>query len=129
MGRHEQFIGCHSCRGVSYAYGRRRQGRFAAWVIHIAQPCDRSIDASSGWNCVERERRWFAVFPFGVPTFGLWLVALREDLRAALLGGVRKVVQWTDSHDGRLAMFPVEQVDPSFNVNTLEDLAQAEAML
>jgi molybdopterin-guanine dinucleotide biosynthesis protein A len=63
------------------------------------------------------------------PTFGLWPVALREDLRAALLGGVRKVVQWTDSHDGRLAMFPVDQVDPFFNVNTPEDLAQAEAML
>ena len=63
------------------------------------------------------------------PTFGLWPVALREDLRAALLGGVRKVVQWTDSHDGRLAMFSVEQVDPFFNVNTPEDLAQAEAML
>ena len=63
------------------------------------------------------------------PTFGLWPVALREDLRATLLGGVRKVVQWTDSHDGRLAMFPVDQVDPFFNVNTPEDLAQAEAML
>ena len=63
------------------------------------------------------------------PTFGLWPVALREDLRAALLGGVRKVVQWTDSHDGRLAMLPVDQVDPFLNVNTPEDLAQAEAML
>jgi molybdopterin-guanine dinucleotide biosynthesis protein A len=63
------------------------------------------------------------------PTFGLWPVALREDLRAALLGGVRKVVQWTYRHDGRLAMFPVDQVDPFFNVNTPEDLAQAEAML
>ena len=63
------------------------------------------------------------------PTFGLWPVALREDLRSALLGGVRKVVQWTDSHNGRLAMFPVDQVDPFFNVNTPEDLAQAEAML
>ena len=63
------------------------------------------------------------------PTFGLWPVALREDLRAALLGGLRKVVQWTDSHDGRLAMFPVDQLDPFFNINTPEDLAQAEAML
>jgi len=63
------------------------------------------------------------------PTFGLWPVALREDLRTALLGGVRKVVQWTDSHDGRLAMFPVDQLDPFFNINTPEDLAQAEAML
>ncbi len=32
------------------------------------------------------------------PTFGLWPVALREDLRAALAGGVRKVVDWTGRH-------------------------------
>ena len=61
------------------------------------------------------------------PTFGLWPVALRDDLRAALQGGVRKVVQWTDDHDGRLAMFPDE--DAFFNVNTPEDLAKAETML
>ena len=63
------------------------------------------------------------------PTFGLWPVALRDDLRRALIDGVRKVVQWTDSHDGRLAMFPVGDNDPFFNVNTPDDLAQAEAML
>lgn len=63
------------------------------------------------------------------PTFGLWPVALRDDLRAALNDGVRKVVQWTDGHDGRLAMFPVGAIDPFFNVNTPEDLARAEAML
>lgn len=63
------------------------------------------------------------------PTFGLWPVALRDDLRSALLGGVRKVVQWTDSHDGQLAMFPMGENDPFFNVNTPNDLAQAEAML
>tara|TARA_R110002049_G_scaffold29972_2_gene102042 strand:+ start:127305 stop:127907 length:603 start_codon:yes stop_codon:yes gene_type:complete len=61
------------------------------------------------------------------PTFGLWPVALRHDLRAALSGGLRKVVMWTDRHDGRLAMFPDD--DAFFNVNTPEDLARAEAML
>ena len=35
------------------------------------------------------------------PTFGLWPVALRDDLRAALTDGLRKVVLWTDRHDGR----------------------------
>ncbi len=60
------------------------------------------------------------------PTFGLWPVALREDLRAALADGVRKVVMWTDRHDGRLAMFPDEAA--FFNVNTPDDLARAEAM-
>jgi len=62
------------------------------------------------------------------PTFGLWPVALRDDLRAALQDGLRKVVLWTDRHDGRLAEFP-DAGDPFFNVNTPDDLAQAEAML
>lgn len=61
------------------------------------------------------------------PTFGLWPVALRDDLRAALEGGLRKVVMWTDLHGGREAMFPQEEA--FFNVNTPDDLAQAEAML
>ncbi|TMV10262.1 molybdenum cofactor guanylyltransferase MobA [Ruegeria sediminis] len=63
------------------------------------------------------------------PTFGLWPVALRDDLRAALNDGLRKVVMWTDRHGGREALFPVEGFDPFFNVNTPEDLAQAQAML
>lgn len=63
------------------------------------------------------------------PTFGLWPVALRDDLRAALGEGLRKVVMWTDRHGGRLAQFPVDGFDPFFNVNTPEDLARAEALL
>lgn len=63
------------------------------------------------------------------PTFGLWPVALRDDLRAALSDGLRKVVIWTDRHDGRVAVFPVQGVDPFFNVNTPEDLSVAETLL
>ena len=63
------------------------------------------------------------------PTFGLWPVALRDDLRAALEDGVRKVVMWTDKHGAGTAEFPVGEFDPFFNVNTPEDLKQAEAML
>ena len=63
------------------------------------------------------------------PTFGLWPVALRDDLRAARDDGLRKVVLWTDGHGGREALFPVTSFDPFFNVNTPEDLARAEAML
>ena len=61
------------------------------------------------------------------PTFGLWPVALREDLRVALSGGMRKVVLWTQEHGGREALFP--QDDAFFNVNTPDDLVRAEAML
>ena len=63
------------------------------------------------------------------PTFGLWPVALRDDLRAALDGGLRKVVLWTDTHGGREALFPIAGVDPFFNVNTPQDLARAEILL
>lgn len=63
------------------------------------------------------------------PTFGLWPVALRDDLRAALKDGISKVVIWTDRHDGREAVFPTDAGDPFFNVNTPEDLEAARAML
>ena len=58
------------------------------------------------------------------PTFGLWPVGLRDDLRAVLHDGLRKVVLWTERHDGREAVFD-DAGDPFFNVNTPEDLAEA----
>ncbi|MCV6586188.1 MAG: molybdenum cofactor guanylyltransferase MobA [Marinibacterium sp.] len=63
------------------------------------------------------------------PTFGLWPVGLRDDLRAALQDGLRKVVLWTDAHDGRVAMFDADPFDPFFNVNTPQDLSRAQDML
>jgi len=60
------------------------------------------------------------------PTFGLWPVALRDDLRAALEGGLRKIVLWTDAHGAGRAAFPATPFDPFFNVNSPEDLALAE---
>ena len=62
------------------------------------------------------------------PTFGLWSVALREDLRAALAGGVRRVVDWTGRHGVAQATFR-GAAEPFFNVNTPDDLVRAEAML
>ncbi|MEL6641808.1 MAG: molybdenum cofactor guanylyltransferase MobA, partial [Pseudomonadota bacterium] len=61
------------------------------------------------------------------PTFGIWPVALREDLRDALHAGTRKVVQWTEVHNAGTATFPEDAA--FFNVNTPADLAAAEAML
>ncbi|PWJ22015.1 molybdenum cofactor guanylyltransferase MobA [Jannaschia seohaensis] len=60
------------------------------------------------------------------PTFGLWPVALRDDLRAALADGTRKVLHWTDRHEAGLAVWG--DPAPFFNVNTPEDLARAEAL-
>ena len=62
------------------------------------------------------------------PTFGLWPVALRDDLRAALQEGLRKVVLWTDKHDAGQAIFAQTGVDPFFNVNTPDDLQEARRL-
>ncbi len=62
------------------------------------------------------------------PTFGLWPVALNEDLRAALRGGLRKIVLWTDRHAAGRADFESDPIDPFFNVNTPEDIARAEEL-
>ena len=63
------------------------------------------------------------------PVFGLWPVALREELRAAVSGGVRKVDQWT----ARYRLVPVDfrdgPPDPFFNVNHPEDLMEAERLV
>ena len=61
------------------------------------------------------------------PTFGLWPTHLRNDLRAALNDGLRKVVVWTDKHGAATAHFPDDGA--FFNVNTPDDLATAKAML
>jgi molybdenum cofactor guanylyltransferase len=60
------------------------------------------------------------------PVVGLWQVALRGDLRRALLDeGLRKIEVWTARHGVALAAWPAEPVDPFFNVNTPEDAAAA----
>ena len=61
------------------------------------------------------------------PTFGLWPVALRDDLRAALQAGLRKVVLWTERHGGVDVVFEDEAA--FFNVNTPEDMIRAEGYL
>ena len=65
---------------------------------------------------------------FRHPTFGLWPVSLRHDLRAALELGIRKVNVWADKHGAAEAIFTTALFDPFFNINTPEDLKKAEAM-
>jgi molybdenum cofactor guanylyltransferase len=61
------------------------------------------------------------------PVVGLWPVDLRANLRRAVVAeGLRKIEVWTARHGVALAEWPVEPVDPFFNVNTPEDAAQAQ---
>jgi len=59
---------------------------------------------------------------------GLWPLGLRQDLRRALAAGERKLGLWTEAHGVAVAEWPTEPIDPFFNVNTLEDLAEAERL-
>jgi len=61
------------------------------------------------------------------PVIGLWKVGLRDALRQALVDeGLRKVEAWTRRYRVATVAWPAEPVDPFFNANTLEDLAEAE---
>ena len=61
------------------------------------------------------------------PVVGLWPVALRNDLRAALVEeGLHKIEAWTARHGVAIADWPAAPIDPFFNVNTPADAAEAE---
>jgi len=62
---------------------------------------------------------------FRQPTFALYDVSLRENLRAALAGGTRKVIQWAEPLGCAPIVFHGFGEDPFFNINTPEDLAYA----
>ena len=64
------------------------------------------------------------------PVFGLWPVALRDDLRAALTEeGIRKIDVWTARYALATVAFDGAGVDPFFNENTPADLEQAAVLM
>jgi molybdopterin-guanine dinucleotide biosynthesis protein A len=61
------------------------------------------------------------------PVVGLWPVALREDLRKALVEeNMHKIESWTARHGIAIGDWPATPIDPFFNVNTPADAAEAE---
>ncbi|TPK50749.1 molybdenum cofactor guanylyltransferase MobA [Mesorhizobium sp. B2-4-9] len=63
------------------------------------------------------------------PVIGLWKVALRDELRHALTNeSLRKIDRWTSRYGLATVSWPAEPVDPFFNANTVEDLAEAERL-
>ena len=62
------------------------------------------------------------------PTFGMWPVALRHDLRQAMAAGTRRIVAWADRHHAASVLF-AEACDPFFNINTPLDIERAEQRL
>ncbi|MBB3266332.1 molybdopterin-guanine dinucleotide biosynthesis protein A [Azospirillum sp. OGB3] len=64
------------------------------------------------------------------PVFGLWRVDLVGDLRRAMVEeDMRKVDAWTARHRLAVADFATDPVDPFFNTNRPDDLAEAERLM
>ncbi len=60
---------------------------------------------------------------------GLWSVALRHDLRRALIDeDIRQVGLWTARYRLATVAWPTIPFDPFFNANTVDDLAAAERL-
>ena len=63
------------------------------------------------------------------PVVGLWSVHLRDELRDALVKeDVRKIDRWTARYPLATVTWPVAPLDPFFNANTVEDIAEAERL-
>jgi molybdopterin-guanine dinucleotide biosynthesis protein A len=63
------------------------------------------------------------------PVIGLWSVALRDELRHALMvEGIRRIDRWTARYKLATVTWPSEPLDPFFNANTVEDIAEAERL-
>jgi len=61
------------------------------------------------------------------PAFAVWDVALRDDLRAALESGTRRMRDWMDAHGAVRVEFAGD--DPFFNINTPAELDAARRRL
>ena len=76
--------------------------------------------APEGLALAESGGRWH-------PTFGLWPMGLRDDLRATLARGEARMMAFADRHGAVTAAFSDDRA--FLNLNTPEDLARAEALL
>ena len=63
------------------------------------------------------------------PVAALWPVRLRDELRRAMVEeSIRKVDRWTARYRVAVADYPDRPLDPFFNANSPEDLAEAERL-
>ena len=65
------------------------------------------------------------------PTFGIWEVGLKDDLRNALANDTRKIMFWAKKFKLDYYYFDTSDKlsDPFFNINTPDDLAKAKCRL
>jgi molybdenum cofactor guanylyltransferase len=104
------------------------------WVVSVPSDCpflprnlvahlhDARVTAGTQLACARSAERRH-------PVVALWPVSLRGDLRRAVTSeGARKVDSWIARFTIGFADWPAAPVDPFFNANTPDDVAEAERL-
>jgi molybdenum cofactor guanylyltransferase len=117
--------------GLDWAAANRPE---VAWVLSAAADCPflpRDLVARLHRARAEDNAQLAVAASDGQshPVIGLWSVALREELRHALVGeDVRKIDRWTARYKLATVTWPTAPLDPFFNANTMDDIAEAERL-
>jgi len=104
------------------------------WVVSVAGDCpflprDLVARMQSERSAMQAELAVAASGDQSHPVVGLWKVSLRDALRHALVvEECRKIDRWTARYRLVTTQWPVTPVDPFFNANTPDDVAEAEAL-
>ena len=117
--------------GLDWAAANRPN---VAWVLSAAADCPflpRDLVARLHRGRIEQNAQLAVAASGGQshPVIGLWSVALREQLRHALVvEDIRKIDRWTARYPLATVTWPSEPLDPFFNANTMDDIAAAERL-
>ena len=106
----------------------------AAWVLSAAADCPflpRDLAARLQQARIAEGAQLAVAASDGQshPVIGLWSVSLREELRHALVvEDIRKIDRWTARYKLATVTWPATPLDPFFNANTMDDIAEAERL-
>jgi molybdopterin-guanine dinucleotide biosynthesis protein A len=106
----------------------------AAWILSAAADCPflpRDLVARLHRARAEQNAQLAVAASDGQshPVIGLWSVALRGELRQALVvEDVRKIDRWTARYKLATVEWPATPLDPFFNANTMDDIVEAEQL-
>jgi molybdopterin-guanine dinucleotide biosynthesis protein A len=104
------------------------------WMLSAAADCPflpRDLVSRLHKGLVEQDAQLAVAASDGQshPVIGLWSVSLREELRHALVvEDVRKIDRWTARYRLSTVTWTVKPLDPFFNANTADDIAEAERL-
>jgi molybdopterin-guanine dinucleotide biosynthesis protein A len=105
-----------------------------SWMLSAAADCPflpRDLVARLHRARVQQDARLAVAASGGQshPVIGLWSVGLRDELRHALVvEDIRKIDRWTARYALATVSWPAEPLDPFFNANTVDDIAEAERL-